>query len=107
VHRNYQAAHATFLRERRPWEKWYHRAQWRNLRTLVLARDPICMWKEGCTAPSTDADHIIPHRGDYRMFCDLTNLQGLCHEHHSKKTSREDAGFGNQRKGDADGNQIV
>jgi 5-methylcytosine-specific restriction enzyme A len=98
VHRNYQAEHAKFLQEKRPWERWYHRAHWRNLRMLVLHRDPICMWKEGCRQPSTDADHIVPHKGDWSLFCDLTNLQGLCAAHHTHKTNTEDGGWGNIRR---------
>jgi len=75
------------------WEKWYSRAHWRRLRTLVLARDPVC--KMCNRAASTVADHIKPHRGVWELFCDLLNLQGLCHECHSRKTAAEDSGFGN------------
>lgn len=42
--------------------------------------------------PATDVDHItrIEEGGDP---WDETNLQGLCHSHHSQKTARE-TGFG-------------
>src|SRR5690242_3406757 len=68
-----------------PWRKWYSRAQWRNLRTLVLAKNPICC--DCGRAASTEADHIKPHRGDWSLFCDLNNLQGLCKSCHDKKTA--------------------
>jgi len=40
-------------------------------------------------------DHIIPHRGDLALFWDeKNNWQALCHRCHSRKTAREDGGFG-------------
>ncbi len=58
--------------------------QWR---ALVLVRDPICK-EPGCTAPSTQADHIIPIRKGGARF-DLANGRGMCRKHHSAKTGRE------------------
>lgn len=60
--------------------------RWQQLRPLVLMRDPVCR-AEGCRERSTNVDHIVPRAeggGD-----DPSNLQGLCHEHHSGKTLRE------------------
>jgi len=73
----------------------YGRA-WGRLRAWVLARRPLCAV---CGGPATDVDHIIPReRGGLDS---PTNLQGLCHSHHSQKTAREDGGFGHARKGPA------
>ncbi|MFR3634507.1 MAG: HNH endonuclease [Sutterella sp.] len=36
-----------------------------------------------------------PHKGDMALFWDQSNWQPLCHTCHSKKTAREDGGFGN------------
>jgi len=36
--------------------------------------------------PATVVDHIIPHRGDERLFWDETNWQPLCKQCHDKKT---------------------
>lgn len=80
-------------------EKWYHRAHWRNLRTLVLARDPVCMMCQRNAA--TIADHIIPHKGAWSLFTDLKNLQGVCKPCHDRKTAREDGGFGHVPKSNA------
>ena len=56
----------------------------------MLHRDPIC--KLCNRAPLTDADHILPRsRGGEDT---LENLQGLCHTCHSRKTVREDGGWG-------------
>lgn len=76
------------------WGKLYGRQLWRGphgLRRVVLARDPVC--KICHRNPSTVADHIVPHRGVWALFCDLLNLQGLCAECHSRKTAAEDGGF--------------
>lgn len=75
------------------YEKWYKRAHWKRLRTIVLARDPVC--KICNRNASTIADHIKPHKGIWALFCDLMNLQGLCKECHDRKTAAEDGGGGN------------
>ena len=82
-------------RIKHPWDKWYHRAHWVRLRTLVLARDPICRICE--RNASTVADHVVPHKGVWELFCDLANLQGICIACHAIKTAKEDGGFGNRR----------
>jgi len=43
---------------------------------------------------ATEVDHIVPHKEDYALFWDPTNWQGLCKSDHSRKTVREDGGFG-------------
>jgi len=89
------------------WGKWYHQAIWSKIKAAFRSKYPeravVCQWRdeEGtqCTHLATDIDHIVPHRGNWFLFIggtDYENLQGLCHEHHSIKTAREDGGFGNQ-----------
>ena len=39
-------------------------------------------------------DHIIPHRGDMKLFWDRNNWQGLTKADHDRKTATEDGGFG-------------
>ncbi|WP_449390656.1 HNH endonuclease signature motif containing protein [Eoetvoesiella caeni] len=63
-------------------------AAWRRLRDVVLSRDPICRqcWDDyERITPSTDVDH----RDNDPSNNDLDNLQGLCHECHSRKTNRD------------------
>ena len=69
-------------------------ARWRRLRLLVLARDSVCR-QPGCNELSTDVDHIVPRAEGGTDS--MSNLQGLCHAHHSAKTAKEDGGFGNSR----------
>lgn len=61
-------------------KKWIRAAdsfRWRN---------PYCV---GCAAvygvkrPATVVDHIVPHKGDQRLFWDPSNWQSSCNWHHS------------------------
>lgn len=66
-------------------QRGYGSANWRWLRTIILARDPICV---ACKrAHATDIDHVIPKREGGPDSLD--NLQSLCKSCHSKKTFRE------------------
>jgi 5-methylcytosine-specific restriction enzyme A len=73
--------------------------QWQRFRLRVLADvgraefpvgGPLCP----CGAEAVDVDHITPHRGDYGLLYANGNVQSLCKECHSRKTVREDGGFG-------------
>ena len=78
--------------------KMYKDPRYQRDRERFLIMHPFCN-APGCNEPATDLDHIIPHRGDFRLFYDMSNWQGLCHKHHSIKTATEDGGFGNRRGG--------
>lgn len=69
----------------------YNRA-WQKASKAFLQKHPLCVQciKEGRYVKATDVDHIVPHRGDERLFWDEDNWQPLCHKHHSQKTRRED-----------------
>lgn len=81
--------------------RWYRLARWRHpvwgRRAVALRRHPFCVdcGNRGRVRPSTEVDHVIPHRGDPRLFWDEDNLQGLCHECHGAKTVAE------QQRGDS------
>ena len=62
-------------------------ARWREARALFLKQHPLCAFcqAEGKIVPATVVDHIIPHRGDQRLFWDQTNWESLCKECHDKK----------------------
>lgn len=69
---------------------------WQRYRTAYLAKHPLCATcaaRDQVTA-ATDVDHIVPHRGDRRLFWDPTNHQALCGTCHDRKTAVEDGGFG-------------
>ena len=46
---------------------------------------------EGKYVKATVVDHIIPHRGDQKLFWDRGNWQALCKRHHDIKTGNEDS----------------
>lgn len=67
-------------------------AAWRRKRAAHLRREPLCREcaGENRVTEATDVDHIISRaRGGSE---DDSNLQSLCHSHHSRKTAREDGG---------------
>ena len=63
-------------------------AKWRRARKAFLDRNPLCAecQREGKLTPATVVDHIVPHRGDQRLFWDETNWQPLCKDCHDRKT---------------------
>ena len=75
----------------------YDTKLWRALRETVLREQPICA-TEGCTRVSKQCDHIIPKRiwcdEQGKDFYDRENLQGLCRECHTEKTSKENTAGG-------------
>ena len=62
-------------------------ARWRKARTAFLQRNPLCneCMKRGKITPATVVDHIIPHRGDRKLFWDESNWQPLCKCCHDRK----------------------
>ena len=46
---------------------------------------------------ATVVDHIVPHRGDMRLFWDTKNWQAMAKSCHDRKTARHDGGFGRAR----------
>lgn len=76
-------------------ERGYSNA-WLRASKLFLMRHPLCAEcaRHGIATPATEVDHIIPHRGNMKLFWDRSNWQPLCHECHSRKTAMFDGGFG-------------
>lgn len=61
-------------------------SRWRRLRLMQLRANPLCVEcaKLGRVVAATDVDHIIPKRDGGTD--EASNLQSLCHAHHSQKT---------------------
>lgn len=72
---------------------------WRKARAQWLRSHPLCTMCDAQTPAhaAKEVDHRIPHCGDQRLFWDANNWQGGCKAAHSRKTAREDGGFGNRR----------
>ena len=66
--------------------------RWGKERDAYLIRYPLC---KNCLdtyseiRAATEVDHVIPHKGDMKLFWDHNNWQGLCKSCHSKKTAEE------------------
>lgn len=60
-------------------------AAWDRARAGFLRLHPYCREcaREGLIVRATVVDHVIPHRGDQRLFWDQGNWQCLCTNHHS------------------------
>lgn len=64
-------------------------SKWDKERAAYLVAHPRCSHPD-CTAPATIVDHVIPHRGDRKLFWRRSNWQPLCaHHHSSNKQSME------------------
>lgn len=86
-----RAADASRNRRRATSLAVYRSKRWRRLRRQVLHEQPYCA-RPGCDAPSTDVDHVVRIEDGGDKWA-RSNLEGLCHPHHSEKTARE-TGFG-------------
>jgi 5-methylcytosine-specific restriction enzyme A len=87
-------------KERTSSADWHHLydTRWQRYRLTFLAEHPLCVEcrRNGQLFPATVVDHVKPHRGDYELFWDPSNHQGLCRSCHDRKTATEDGGFGNR-----------
>jgi 5-methylcytosine-specific restriction enzyme A len=75
--------------------------RWQKASKAFLARHPFAVDyfgdHNGRVYRAEVVDHIIPHRGDMKLFWDPGNWQGLTMADHSRKTALEDGAFGNAR----------
>ena len=65
---------------------------WQKARKQYLEVHPLCVEciKEGRYVKATVVDHIVPHRGDPKLFWDQRNWQALCKRCHDRKTMTRD-----------------
>ena len=64
--------------------------RWQKASKLYLAAHPLCREceREYALKRAVLVDHIVPHRGNYDLFWNSDNWQGLCKRHHDVKTGR-------------------
>ena len=82
------------------WRVWYKTKAWHDLRLFVFARDGYTCRQTGVLLTkrhphefSPVCDHIVPHRGDPKLFWDPDNLQTVSKSwHDSVKQSQERGG---------------
>ena len=64
--------------------------KWQEYRLRYLAKHPLCVrcLEAGITMKGIVIDHIVPHRGNKKLFWDQSNHQTLCVYHHNVKTGK-------------------
>lgn len=62
-------------------------SKWQRESKMFLRARPLCAM---CGRRATVVDHIVPHRGDQKLFWSRSNWQPLCKPCHDKKTGTED-----------------
>jgi len=65
--------------------------KWRVARLSYLKKNPLCVEckRENAVTAATVVDHVIPHKGDMKLFWNMRNWQSLCKHHHDQKTMSE------------------
>lgn len=77
-------------------------SRWQRYSRSFRKANPLCVncSAQGLIRPSEHVDHIKAVSGaDDPLFWDKSNHQALCQSCHSRKTIREDGGFGSGRRG--------
>lgn len=69
----------------------YKTGRWKRRARAQMQAEPLCRMclGRGETKAARVADHIIPHRGDDRLFWE-GDLQSLCDSCHSRLKQREE-----------------
>lgn len=73
------------------YQSLYKSKIWALLRNLCLSRQPLCQHciLFGISTGADTVDHVVPHKGNVKLFRDLTNLKSLCRSCHTEKTKFE------------------
>lgn len=64
--------------------------RWSQARARFLAANPLCIMHKKLeqVVAATVVDHIVPHRGDSKLFWDKKNWQSLCKKCHDSVKQR-------------------
>lgn len=81
-----------YANERGSAAKLGYDSRWRKARVRFLKVHPFCVTckADGKLVKATVVDHIVPHRGDEKLFWDESNWQALCKRCHDRKTRTKD-----------------
>lgn len=64
--------------------------KWQKYRERFLQANPLCVMCQSAdvTTAASVVDHVVPHRGDHRLFWDPKNHQSLCKRCHDGAKQR-------------------
>lgn len=69
----------------------------------VYLRSTYCVCRDCKTRPfplyASVVDHVVPHKGDMKLFWDRNNWQSMNKKCHDKKTAHEDSSFARGGRG--------
>lgn len=68
--------------------------KWQKARAAFLAEHPLCRMcdENGFVMAARVVDHIIPHKGDMKLFWSRSNWQALCKPCHDGEKQRIERG---------------
>lgn len=68
-------------------------SKWQAARLLFLKQFPLCQFclTRDVIEAAVVVDHVVPHRGDQKLFWDRSNWQGLCNSCHSSEKQKIEA----------------
>lgn len=74
------------------YRKLYKKPAWRMARLHQLTAHPLCErhLQRGMVVPANVVHHRKPHRGDWNLFVDPSNLESLCQPCHDVIGGAED-----------------
>ena len=75
------------------WHGLYNLAVWhRVLRPHQLAKEPTCCRcrAAGKIVAATVVNHVVPHKGDMRLFSDPDNLESVCKPCHDGEIQHQE-----------------
>ena len=84
----HQFANDKAIKDSTAYRSVYATKRWRNLRMQVIKEQRGKCATPGCVNLATDVDHVVGMRDGGAAY-DRSNLQALCHRHHSMKTISE------------------
>lgn len=66
--------------------------RWQKARAAFLAHHPLCVMcaADNRVCEAVIVDHIIPHKGDMKLFWDKANWQSLCKPHHDATKQKQE-----------------
>ena len=80
-------------------ERGYN-SRWQRARRVFLKKNPLCVecQRAGITERATTVDHIVPHKGNQKLFWNRSNWRAMCEACHNRATALYDGGFGREVK---------